>query len=100
VQGTVGRRMCVGVKPLIKWDTFQGALMHDDRVGEVAAVSPVDALPAIASPDGILGTRPIGLPAAVEPLRLADSRPFGVDLGHGRALAAAEPAPEQGKQRG
>src|SRR5438552_2486097 len=46
--------MCVGVKPLIKWDTFQGALMHDDRVGEVAAASPSDALPASASAAGIL----------------------------------------------
>jgi hypothetical protein len=74
--------------------------MQDDRVGEVGAVSPVDALPAIPSPEGILGARPIGAPAALEPLRLADSRPFGVDLGHGPSLAGAEPAPEQGKRRG
>lgn len=74
--------------------------MQDDRVGEVGAVSPVDALPAIAAPEGILGTRSIGAEAAPEPLRLADSRPFGVDLGHGPSLAAAEPAAEQGKRRG
>ena len=74
--------------------------MQDDRVCEVDPVPSVDALPAIASPAGILGTRPIGSPPSTEPLRLADARPFQIDLGHGPSVAAAEPALEHGKRRG
>lgn len=74
--------------------------MQDDRVFEVDPIPAVDALPAIASPAGVLGERPVGSPPPEETLRLADARPFQIDLGHGPAAAAAEPALEQGKRRG
>ena len=74
--------------------------MQDDRVCEVEAIPAVDALPAIASPAGALGARPLGPQPAPEPLHLADARPFHIDLGHGPAVAGAEPALEQGKRRG
>jgi hypothetical protein len=74
--------------------------MQDDRVCEIEAIPAVDALPVIAPPAGALGTRPLGSPPAPEPLRLADARPFHIDLGHAPAVAGAEPALEQGKRRG
>jgi hypothetical protein len=79
---------------------FSGAPMQNDRVCEIEAIPAVDALPAIASPAGALGARPLGAPPAPEPLRLADARPFHIDLGHGPTVAGAEPALEHGKRRG
>jgi len=67
---------------------------------EVDAIAAVEALPAIASPTGVLGARPVDSPPRAEPFRLADARPFNIDLGHGPALATDEPALEQGKRRG
>jgi hypothetical protein len=74
--------------------------MQDGRVLEVDPILALDALPAISSPAGVLGARPVDSPPGADPLRLADARPFNVDLGHGPALAADEPALEQGKRRG
>ena len=74
--------------------------MQEERVCEIEAVSAVGALPAIASPEGTLGTRPIGPPPVTEPMQLADARSFGIDLGHAQAIPEAEPALEQGKRRG
>ena len=74
--------------------------MQDGRVLEVDAIPALGALPAIASPDGVLGSRPVESPVAPDPLLLADARPFRIDLGHGPTLAADEPALEQGKRRG
>jgi hypothetical protein len=74
--------------------------MQDDRVFEVDAVPAVDALPAIASPAGALGARPVGSALEGEALHLADARPFQIDLGHGPTIAASEPVLEQGKRRG
>jgi hypothetical protein len=74
--------------------------MQDDRIFEVDSISAVEALPVIAAPAGILGTRSAESPLAPDPLSLADSRPFRIDLGHGPALPADELAAEQGKRRG
>jgi len=74
--------------------------MQDGRVLEIDAIAAVEALPAIASPAGALGVRPVDSPLRTEAFRLADARPFNIDLGHGPALAADEPALEQGKRRG
>lgn len=74
--------------------------MPDGRVFEVDPISPVDVLPGIAAPEGILGTRAVESPPAPDALSLADSRPFRVDLGHGPALPADELGAEQGKRRG
>ncbi|HYV66985.1 MAG TPA: hypothetical protein VE964_12130 [Myxococcales bacterium] len=67
---------------------------------EIEAVSAVGALPAIASPEGTLGTRSINSPVAAQPIDLADARSFRIDLGHGPAVLEGEPAREQGKRRG
>ncbi len=77
-----------------------GFPMQDGRVLEVDPILAVEALPAIASPAGVLGARPVDSPLAADPLRLADARPFHIDLGHGAAIADDEPALEQGKRRG
>ncbi len=74
--------------------------MQDGRVLEVDPIPALEALPAIASPAGVLGARPVDSPLDADPLRLADARPFRIDLGHGAALAADEPPLEQGKRRG
>jgi len=74
--------------------------MQDGRVLEVDPILAVEALPAISSPAGILGVRAVASPGTSDPLRLADARPFHIDLGHGPAMAADEPALEQGKRRG
>ena len=74
--------------------------MQDGRVLEVDGIPALGALPAIASPEGVLGSHPVESPVAPAPLLLADARPFRIDLGHGPALAADEPALEQGKRRG
>jgi len=74
--------------------------MQDGRVLEVDPILAVEALPAIASPAGVLGARPVDSQPRADPLRLVDARPFNIDLGQGPALAADEPALEQGKRRG
>ena len=74
--------------------------MPDGRVFEVGPISAVEVLPAIGAPEGILGTRPVQSQSTPDPFSLADARSFHVDLEHGPALAADEPALEQGKRRG
>jgi len=74
--------------------------MQDGRVLEVDPVPALGALPAIPSPAGALGARPIESSLAPDPLLLADARPFRIDLGHGPSLTADEPALEHGKRRG
>jgi hypothetical protein len=70
------------------------------QVLEVDQIPALESLPAIASPAGALGARPLGSPIAADPLRLADARPFNIDLGHDPVVTADEPALEQGKRRG
>ena len=79
---------------------FRGLPMQDGRVLEIDPIPTLGALPAVASPAGLVGPRPVESPLPVDPLLLADARPFRIDLGHGPALAADEPALEQGKRRG
>jgi len=67
---------------------------------DVDPIPALDALPAIATPSGALGPRPIESSLPLDPLLLADARSFRIDLGHGPSLAADEPALEQGKRRG
>jgi hypothetical protein len=74
--------------------------MQDGRMLDVDPIPALGALPAIASPAGALGPRPVESSLAPDPLLLADARPFRIDLGHGPALAADEPALAQGKRRG
>jgi len=63
-------------------------------------ISAVDSLPAIGAPEGVLGPRNVEPESSAEPLALADTRPFRVELGHGPALPADEASIEQGKRRG
>ena len=67
---------------------------------EVDRISAVESLPAIGAPDGILGPRNVEPASSPEPLALADTRPFCIELGHGPALPADEASIEQGKRRG
>ena len=77
-----------------------GPPMQDGRMLDVDPIPAFGALPAITTPAGALGTRPIESSLAPDPLLLADARPFRIDLGHGPSLAADEPALEEGKRRG
>ncbi|MFL5312452.1 MAG: hypothetical protein ACJ79H_18610 [Myxococcales bacterium] len=79
---------------------FRGVPMQDGRVLDVDPIPALAALPAIASPAGALGSRPIESSLALDPLLVADPRSFRVDLGHGPTPAADERALEQGKPRG
>ena len=74
--------------------------MPDGRVFEVGPISAVEVLPVIGAPEGILGTRPVESQSTPDPLSIADSRPFRIDLGHAPALRADELGAEQGKRRG
>jgi len=74
--------------------------MLDGRVLEVDPIAAIQTLPAIAAPASVLGARPVEAPPALDPILLADARPFHIDLGHGPALASDEPPAEHGKRRG